>query len=367
MITVPAGWLRTADNTHAPQWQVELLPKGGDPIPGVVTSGRLLRNSGTYPKQRLTFTIPSDGIPGLLPSHLLPYGTQVRASYRVGPREPWVVMAWLHVVRSKIDRPAGMWTVEAVDGSGLIAEDKIHPRRPATLTGTIGAAVTALIRRTFPAAVVTVTGSAASATIPADWKPDPDPWRCIEQLTDLAGATVDCDPQAPETFRVRPVPEIGVPVDRVAVKVNMTGYSVGHERTWNAVAVIYRDPANRDIVTRTGLWVDDRAGSPIAPGTLGHHVTLVVDQAQGTPTQAQADAAAMAKGLREAGRTRLVAADCVPRPWLEPGDTVALDFAGGPTGEPHLLTAIAIPLDHTPVELSTRNSLYLLPTPNQEA
>jgi hypothetical protein len=363
MITVPAAWLAAADATHAPLWRVLLSQWDGatqmDERVAEVVGGSLSRDGVRWPRVTADLQIPATGSPSLAPAHLKPFGTRVRLQYKVdNAGGDWVDMARLHVVRSLINRPQGMWTLECVDSSGLLQEDIINARRPANLTGTIGAVVTGLVRRTLGAsAVVSVSGPAATETVPADWKADKDPWRCIEQLTDLAGADVSVVANSWITFKVAPLPALGVAVDTVAVERNLTGYGVGMERTWNAVCLEYRSPTNNATVTRTGWWTDTRAASVLNPSKIGHHVTLF-RQAEGTPSQVQADQAAATIGARETGRARSVRLTCVPRPWIEPGDTVTLTYAGGPT-EPALITGVDVPLDGSGMGLDTRNNAYV--------
>lgn len=363
MITVPAGWLVAADSTHAPVWRVLLSTWSGatqlDEQVAEVVSGSLSRSGLRWPRVTADLQVPASGTPGPAPAHLKPFGTRARLQYRVdNAGGDWVDMARLHVVRSVIDRPRGMWSLECVDSSGLLQEDIINARRPAALTGTIGAVVTGLLRRTFPSAVVSVSGAAATETVPADWKPDRDPWRCIEQLTDLAGADVSLTAGSWTTFKVAPLPVLAAQaVDSVAVEKNLTAYGVGMERTWNAVCLEYRSPTNTATVTRTGWWTDARPDSALNPAKLGHHVTLY-RQADGTPTQGQADQAAATIGARETGRARAVRLTCVPRPWIEPGDTVTLTYAGGPS-ELALVTGVDVPLDGSGMGLDTRNSTYV--------
>lgn len=359
MIEVPGHWLAVADGTHAPRWRVTLLPATGDPVSGAVTSGSITRTLLGWPRTRVRVEVPVIGVPGLAPQHYLPYGSQMQVEFSADGGD-FVTVARVHTIRSEVRRPDGVLVLEAVDASGLIQEDAMVGPRPAPpLQGrTVADCVRDLIRRTIPDAVVDVSGASVSTVVPADWDPDPSPWRCVEQLTDLAGATVDVGAGHPWSMRVRDMPALGVPVDRVAVAVTVTGCSVGWERTWNAVAVEFRDPDDRDRVSVTGWWVDERPDNPLAPSRLGHHITLVRDGGDGTPSQIAADAAAEMHGQRLAGRCRIVAAECVARPWLMPGDTIAMTFAGGPVDEAHLITEVTIPLDGAPMRITTDNARY---------
>lgn len=112
---------------------------------------------------------------------------------------------------------------------------------------------------------------------------------------------------------------------------------------------------------RVGVWEDTRAGSLTrVSGPYGRHTyreTYTVDR--GTlPSQAQADAAALAMARRVVGRFRTVRARGIPAGWLLPGDTVALGMLGGLT-ERHLLQAVELPLPGLDVmTVTTRESAY---------
>jgi hypothetical protein len=54
----------------------------------------------------------------------------------------------------------------------------------------------------------------------------------------------------------------------------------------------------------------------------------------------------------------------VARPWLEPGDTIAVTYAGGPTEELQLIDSVEIPLDNSNIQTTTcRSSEYLMGVP----
>jgi len=361
VIPVPPVWLDHANSTHAPRWQVEVERWEGatlvETVQAVGVSFTVSRSSQSWPRLSVTVRVPATGTPAPAPRWLMPWGALVRVTYQLPGGDP-VVVAVAHVIRSRLDRPEGVWTLEAADTSGLIGADAITARRPAPVSGTVAAAITALIRRTIPTATVTVSGPAASSPVPADWEVGRDPWAACVALADLAGSTIRIHPDDPDAFTVAPEAALGTPVDELAVGVNVNGYPVTMERTWNAVAVEYT-PTGGSGVAVTGWWVDDRPDSPLRPSVLGTHLTLV-KQAVGLPTQAQADAAAAVWARREAGWVRSTEWRIIPRPWLEPDDTINAVFSGGPV-ESQLVTATD--LSHGPgrseMTVRTRNSRYV--------
>lgn len=340
MIGVPADWLQWADTPHEPTWRVEFVAAGGDVQPLPVENVELRRLSGTWPRTTASIEWPADPVPGLAPPPLRPYGSQVRISWAPGPKEAPQLLATLWVTRVSLSRPGGNWVAECVDSSGMMDEDNIVGTAPPfgwqPPGGTLLAAVTSLVRRTFPAMGIAVDPAAAAAMngpVPATFEADArqSPWDVVEALTDLAG--VDAHLLPDDSLLLRPVPDVGVPVDHVGVLSNITAYDVAWNTAYNTVLLEFKQ--NTTVVL--GVWQDTRPGSPTSVAALGRRVTLW-ESREGAPTKAQADLAAKVRGERAAGLSRTLSVDVVGRPWLEYGDTVAVSFLGGPVDEPMLVT-----------------------------
>jgi hypothetical protein len=341
VIPLPAGagdWAAIADGSHEPQWQVAVHDGQGHREVLPITSSRLSRrHSGNWPRTVGQFSWPADGEPRIMPSLYKPYGTRAEWSYRPRPDEPWMLVADLHMTRTTLNRPRGEWQADCVDASGMADEDNIVPAFPFTFNEgeAIGDAVARLIRRTFPSARITVDPKATglSQEIPAKFDADQrkSPWELVEALTDLVGVEVYITPD--EAFVLRPVPQITAsPVDSLSASTSATGYDVELNCSWNTVVLSYEDKSTGQVRTVNGVWQDTRTDSPLSVGRLGRRITLW-ESREGTPTQAQADAAARVLGSRAAGLARAVSITCLSRPWIEPGDTVAVTFQGGPVDE----------------------------------
>jgi hypothetical protein len=113
---------------------------------------------------------------------------------------------------------------------------------------------------------------------------------------------------------------------------------------------------------RVGTWSDTSPTSPTrVGGPYGRHTyreDLAVERGD-LPSQADADAAALAMARRVVGRFRQVTARGVPAPWIVPGDTVRLGMLGGLT-ESHVVQSITHPLSGLDVvELTTRDAAYV--------
>lgn len=112
---------------------------------------------------------------------------------------------------------------------------------------------------------------------------------------------------------------------------------------------------------RIGLWEDTNATSPTyVSGPYGRHTYReTIDVDRGTlPTQAQANANALAVARRVVGRLRSVSVRAVPAPWLLPGDPIELGMLGGLTEE-HVTQAVDLPLPALDVmTVTTRDAAY---------
>lgn len=360
MIAVDAGWLEAANHSHRPVWNVDVLDAAGQVrVPGLpVTGGQLTMDEGRTPRTEANVDVPATAVPTLMDEAYLP-GGRLRLSYAIHPW-PAVVVADLDIVASAIARPEDMWTLAAVDRGARVGMDDLARTAPVALGGLIaGDAVAALVRRTFPGDPVDVTGRAGIVRLPADWDaPDTgSPWREAENVAAHAEAEVFYD-RVTRRCTVRGVPDIGAPVDEVAVGVQLTGYTVKHELGYTTTVHRFEDKA--DGVVR-GVHVDTRAGSPTALARVGSHVTAARSTTVGVlPSQAQADSAALAASRRSTGRARAAELRHPARPWLDPGDTIRVTFLGGPT-EDYVIESIGVDLGPANIQVTRlRNHHYTL-------
>lgn len=340
MIPHPAGWQDAASGTHAPGWRATLLRRDG-----TVAVANLPVVDGSIDKDedrrtQLSVNVPTQAVPGLIDQEYLPMGGRVRLDYSIGGAS-WITVADCDMVASAIARPENMWTLAAVDQTYRVGLDDLARGNVNFGTTTIGQAITNLIRRTLPNAGIDITGPATTLPIDRvqDRETDGDPWQVIQSLATSASSWVWQDPST-RTFLVRESPatpaEAGPPVDALTVGPtgSITNYTVNHEMVFNTVVHVWESDANPP--TRvTGTWVDTRPTSPVSLQRIGSHavdatVYRNVDAAQ-MPSQAQADSAAQRYAMLTGGQMRKGELRHLSRPWLEPGDPVAVTYLGGPT------------------------------------
>ena len=361
MIPVPAGYLTAASNTHAPVWRVSMgTPKGLVPLP--ILGGSITKDTATAGRCRGTVTIPTQPVPQPIDQAMIPTGQRLLFEYSIAHFGAWVTIADLDVIRSRIIRPDSVWRVEAVDkGARVGLDDTARGSWVPQTTGTIAAAIQYIVRRTFPSTVFSITGPALTQTVPADSKTFGDPWELALRMAEAA--------QSELYFRghdgvcvVRPKPDIGAPVDSIAVGQSVTQVDLDHEAGFNTVGLRYLNQAGD--VLRTGIWNDTRTTSPVSVQRLGSHVVLAEDKkVDAAPSQAEADSAAAAIGRRAGGKARAPSLRHVCRPWLEPGDTVSVTYAGGPT-EAQVIDSVDIPLDTSNVQVTAlRSHAYQMGVP----
>jgi hypothetical protein len=353
MITAPVGYLSAASRTHAPVWRVSMgTPSGLVVLP--VLGGTITKDTGTAGRCRASVTVPTQPVPQPMDQAMIPTGQRLLFEYCIAHFNVWMVVADLDVISSRIVRPDSVWEVGAVDrGARVGLDDTARGGWVPQTTGTIAAAIQYIVRRTFPSTVFAISGPALTQTVPPDSKTFGDPWELAMRMAEAA--------QSELFFRahdrvcvVRPKPDVGTPVDAIAAGDSMTQADLSHEAGFNSVGLRYLNQAGD--VLRTGIWMDTRTDSPVSVQRLGSHVVLAEDkQVDSAPSQAEADAAAAAIGRRAGGRARAPSIRHVARPWLEPGDTVDVTYAGGPT-EAQLIDSVDIPLDSTNIQVTTLRS-----------
>jgi hypothetical protein len=369
MITVPADWPADARITHEPQWRGQILDAAGAVlVDGLgIRGGRIVKDAARNPRCSIdSLEIPTESpVPSLIDQHYLPVGGRIRLQHRIAPDEAWTTIADCDMVRSTIARPDSTWRLTAMGREARIALDDTARGTFALPNGTMADAIRYIVNRTFPGTVFDITGPATTTAMPAGGKGDGDPWRIASGIAVAAGSEI--------YFRghdrvcvVRAIPDLAVTaVD--TVDVGATGviqrYDLDHEMGYNTVCLVYQNQAGSQNLI-TGTWTDTRTDSPVAVQRIGSHVVYrETRKADIAPTQASADLAAAALGRRVAAKSRAPTIRHIARPWLEPGDTVAVAYAGGPT-ELQLVDSVSIDLDGSNMQTTIcRSHAYKMGVP----
>lgn len=358
MIPASPDMMARASKHHAPRWRV--TTSDGQDWTYLFMGGRIRRDSTRNPRTTFEFTLTERGRPGMLDQSLLPLGRDVTVRYRIHPYPEEITIAHGRQVNADLSRDDSTWRMRVVDHSSVIAEDVTRPEEWTDRPGTVDALITAIVTRTLPGAQVNITGSCVGADVPADLEMDGDPWRIIDGLAQGCGAEAYFDTAGTCVVRDEPV-LAGTGADwlKVGSDGTITAYEIGHESAYSRVEIRYEDKSDPPIVV-IGTWEDHRPESPTAIERIGR-VTLRQDHGGllGLPPQTAADSAAAALAVRAAGRGRRAVVRHIPRPWIEPGDTLAVTFSGGPT-ELQMVESVDIPIGPDVQTTALRNATYIV-------
>lgn len=334
---------------------------GADPVNVVPLAGsRLSWDASRWPRADLTATLPTTITPSLLPAAISAYGGRLEVTLGARWRgQDYVFRAGtLAVTKVDVDRPDARVTVEAASLEAVVNEDRYDTRTP-TPAGTVSAVVAGIVHRTLPGVVVVNRLGALDVALAAGrYELDGDVWPVIEQVMDTAGGAAWFD--AAGQLVLEPAPVVGVPVLTIATGEagGLTGYSSSRAWAPNRVALVYEDQADPP-ARRVGVWEDHRGGPTDVAGPYGRH-TYRQDYSSllALPSQADANAGALAMARRVVGRFRTVTARAIPAPWLLPGDTVRVGMLGGLV-EDHVVQSLELPLPGLDVmTLTTRSADY---------
>lgn len=355
MIPTPAHYLSAPNTAHAPRWRAEVV-RGAQTTTLALLGGTLTKAWDRSPRERLTIGIPAAGPPALLDQRLLPTGAQLRLYWSVWP---WTQELLLHegeLIRSGLARPGGVWQLESADRSAVIAADLLDQLSYTPPTGqSVGAFITWIVHRTYPSCPISIAAAANTVPVPNDLRVTGDPWSAVVAAAAAAGCEAVMLP-GPQCI-VRPVPVIGTVVDRLDAATNITVYDLDHQRGYSGVLMIY-DARDGNTTNVVGRWSDTRPDSPTAVARIGR--VPYRETQQGSPTQVQADAAAAALAGYATGNARAATIRHIARPWLEPGDTIEVRYAGGPL-EAALVDTVEIPIGAPNVQTTIpRNAAYKL-------
>lgn len=369
MITVPDGWVEAASGSHAPKWRARILDPAGALVVGdlPVVGGQITRDESSTPRTTVNVDVPTTAAPALIDQAYLPVGNRLQVQWSVAPSTTWVTVADVDMVASAISRPEDMWTLAGADRAARIALDDLGRGDIPTFGGdTYANTIAGIVHRTFPGTPVDATGPATTQIVPAKYGGETqkgDPWQLAVYLAAEAQSEVFYD--TARRVVIREIPGVGTPVDTLGVGAGgqLTGYTLNHEMGINAVQILYLNQITGNLMIR-GFWEDTRPNSPISVQRIGSRVSHVVEvRSDDAPTRAEADAAAAAMARRYAGRARQSEVRHPARPWLEPGDTVAVTYLGGPT-EPQVVKSVGIDLGPDNIQVTRlRNADYQMGVP----
>lgn len=371
-VTVPASWPTIPGRgQHRPVWSAVARSYYGAPPKAMDLSltssdpGTLTKDAGTWPRTQLQLTVPErEANPHTVSDVLMPWATTVALTFGYvdqSGQPSTVLVATVRLIVTEADRPGGLLRLTCADRSSLTDAAQVAATQTYVAGTTVRAAILAAAAMDGLGAVSELnqlTGAQNAVTVPTGYSWYGSPWKAIEDLADLIGAEVFYDAAERLVLRTPPVPAITPLFTFTGGGAGvLTGMSSRVERAPNSVALVYdRANASGPVI---GLWNDTRTGPTQLGGVYG--TRRVVEERTGRPAQVQADAAAKAYGTRVAGRVRTVTYRAVPVPWIEPGDTIAVQPVDKGTAELHTVQSVTLPLNHDPMTFATRDASYLGP------
>ena len=344
----------------APFARAQFITPAGVPLSSVpVVDGSFTCTDQQWPRTTCDLILPTSLLPSGTENPVSPYGGRVRltAGARIRGVEYGFQLAELDVTETRIERPAGQITVQAVSYESRV-NDYEYTTRASTSAGTASALITSLVRgvlgATWPVQNLLVTDPSFTA---GQFDLDGGRWEVVEQIADAAGAEAFFD--ATGVLVIRPVPVKRAPALTITAGEGGTLTAYSSARGWgrNAVGVVYNDGTSRIV----GYAEDSNVSSATyAGGAYGRHVKRVdvTVQAGHLPSAGTANAAAAAILRRTMAAVRSVELRAVPAPWLQPGDTVQVQLLGAVT-EQQLVSSVSFPLSQLDVmTLQTRDDTY---------
>ncbi|MCX4543766.1 DUF5047 domain-containing protein [Streptomyces sp. NBC_01565] len=333
--------------SHQVVWQIQLFRTDGS-IETVEHTGGSVSVDRSRPVRRSCTVTSADVslIPKTPTEQLAAYGARIRIARGVEYGDGSTELVPLGVFR--LDAVSGDPVLGPVTltGSGLeavVADDKFTA--PYRASGTVVGAVTALIRRSIPAAEV-VSTIADSAIGPRTWDVEGDPWTAAQEVAAAAGAEVYAN--ADGVFTISTLPDLLTTAPSWTVAAGEGGVYLSGVRGMSGAGV-YNGVLARGENAETGvapvsyLATDNDPGSPTYwLGLFGHRPTFYSSPTLTTTGMCQAAAELL---LRSAKAPNSVGDfSSLPNPALDCGDVLRVVHPDG-SAELHQVASFTVPLD----------------------
>ena len=348
MYSVSDRFLAAIVDSHTVITEVTLYRTDGAVEQLEHTGGSVPVDRSSSARRTCTVTLADPAfIPQSDTDRLTVYGARLRISrgveYSDGERE-MVPLGVFRVDEIGGDRDEGPVTIAGKSLEAAIMDDKFTS--PWRASGTAVSAVTALILRTLPDAVIDSTAAVDAAIGPRTWDYEGDPWEAIVEIATAIGCEVYTD--ADGVFVIAPLPDLLTVTPAWTIAAGEGGAYVKADRTMTADGV-YNGVLARGESTETAtgpvsaLVVDDDPGSPTYwSGPYGHRPAFYTSSTLTTTLACTAAATLKLKSSKAPNSSANITA--LPNPALEPGDVVRVVYPDG-TAELHQVAAFTVPFD----------------------
>ncbi|MET9950147.1 DUF5047 domain-containing protein [Streptomyces sp. NPDC006339] len=347
MYPVSARFLQRIVEDHTPITEVVLFRTDGSVERLDHEGGTVTVDWGAQCRRTCNVTVPD---PVLIPrtptDKLAVYGARLRISrgveYADGTQELVPVGVFrLDEVTGDVDD--GPVTLGGKSLECIVADDKFTAAYRAS--GTAVGAITALIQRTLPDAIVTST--AADAAIgPRTWDVEADPWAAVLELAAAIGATCYCTPDG--EFVIAELPDLTTATPAWSIEAGEGGAYIQASRgmtvdnVHNGVLARGENTEN-NIAPVSSLVVDNDPTSPTYwSGPFGRRPTFYSSSTLITTSACTAAATLLLRSAQSPNASADISA--LPNPALEAGDIVRVVYPDG-TKELHQAASFSIPLD----------------------
>ncbi|MFD5566658.1 DUF5047 domain-containing protein [Streptomyces cadmiisoli] len=347
MYPVSDRFLARLAESHTPVTQVQLFLTDGQVVDLPHTGGSVQVDRGQAIRRTCTVTCPD---PSLIPrtptDQLATYGARLRISRGVDYGDGSSELVPLGVFRLDSvdgDVSEGPATLQGKDLSAIVQDDKFTT--PYTATGTVVAAVTALIQRSIPdAAVISLIVNTGIGR--RTFEIESDPWAAVQEIAAAAGA--ECYANADGEFVIATLPDLLTTDPVWAIEATEGGVYISGNRAMTSDGVhngvmARGENASENSPPVSYLAVDNDPNSPTYwSGPYGRRPTFYSSSTLTTTGACQQAAVlklAQAKAPNASGDI-----SSLPNPALEPGDVLRVRHEDG-SRELHQAAAFTVPLD----------------------
>lgn len=348
MYPVTQRFLDTIVGSHTPVTEVTLFRADGIVETLDHTGGSVSVDRGNSVRRTCTVTIADlTLIPRTAADKLSVYGARLRLARGVDYGNGEGEMVPLGVFR--LDETAGDVDEGPVTLTGkslecIVSDDKFTA--PYKATGTAVGAVTALIQRSIPDAVVTTAATVVDAAIgPRTFDIEGDPWAAVAEIAATVGAEVYASPDGefvisdlPDILTTTPVWEIKAGEGGAYIQANRGMSSDGVKNGW----LVRGENTETNVAPVSALVVDNDPSSPTYwSGPFGHRPDFYTSAA--IISSGGATAAGTLKLRSSVAPNASADISSLPNPALEPGDVIRVVYPDG-TAELHQVHSFTVEL-----------------------